>query len=208
MIIDISEYQNVTSYPQALASGVQGVIARATIGQAGLDKDFLYRTDAIPPLNVYFGQYTVIKPLEDPIKQADWFLENICHLKQISPWGDWEWTSADGQSEKEWTQLTAKERIDFFFAFQQEIRLNLKGFVPGIYTNPYFWNQYFEGLDITPYRLWIASDKKDTPLLPNKCTNWTLWQYGSGQVQGIDGDVDLNKVNDGVELASLVCQVP
>ena len=76
-----------------------------------------------------------------------------------------------------------------------------------IYTNEGFWNSALQGSDaFSGHPLWVANyTTAAQPAIPNGWDDWVLWQYSNaGSVDGIDGDVDLDVLNDSVTLSSLI----
>ena len=60
------------------------------------------------------------------------------------------------------------------------------GFTPGIYTSTYWWNNYLN--NVKDYIRWVAQWN-------TTCTyngNYLIWQYGTENIDGINGEVDAN----------------
>lgn len=68
--------------------------------------------------------------------------------------------------------------------------LDQKGFIPGWYSYTNFINSYIDTSILSDYPLWVA-DYRSTLGYQGQ---YDIWQYtSSGQVDGIDGNVDLNR---------------
>ena len=68
------------------------------------------------------------------------------------------------------------------------------GYTPGVYSSISWWKSYLNYSALSSYKIWIA--RFNTVLSGGNYT-WTgrcdYWQYsGSGSVDGISGNVDLN----------------
>ena len=64
--------------------------------------------------------------------------------------------------------------------------LKAAGFTPGIYTSTYWWNNYLN--NVKDYIRWVAQWN-------TTCTyngNYLIWQYGTKNIDGINGEVDAN----------------
>ena len=68
---------------------------------------------------------------------------------------------------------------------------------PIVYTYPVFWEDKLGNpTQFSNYPLWVANFETRTPFIPSAWRNWTFHQYSeSGQIQGIQGNVDLNQFN-------------
>lgn len=88
-----------------------------------------------------------------------------------------------------------------------QLRANLQQFLdacesylgvkPIIYTGVFFYNTYLSQ-QFKGYQFFIARYSKDEPTL-NDAQNWDLWQFTDrGRVQGINGHVDVSRMNMGL----------
>lgn len=72
-----------------------------------------------------------------------------------------------------------------------------------IYTSPGFWNANVAPNWIweMPYDLWVAHWGVPAPTIPQKWTNWVLWQYTTTlRIPGIDSYEDGNRARDTLDL--------
>jgi len=69
------------------------------------------------------------------------------------------------------------------------------GYEVAIYASPGFIESYLQGHDLDGVKLWIAHyTNKPNPRTPGWKTYW-MWQYtDQGNVKGINGNVDLNRL--------------
>lgn len=84
-------------------------------------------------------------------------------------------------------ELSMQERTQYCITFCETIKR--AGYTPMIYGNIYTFNLMLDMEKLEDYDKWFAS-YTDAPYFPY---DFKIWQYSkSGQVAGIDGDVDLN----------------
>jgi len=69
-----------------------------------------------------------------------------------------------------------------------------------IYTNQNFSNLYLDS-SFANYKLWFASPSS-SPSVTNVWSQYTMWQYGSGNVSGISGKVDIDHATSGILINS------
>ena len=189
--IDISHWQGTIDWAQVAAAGKSFAIAKATEG-IGYRDDTYTRNQAQAMANgLKFGAYHFARPENDPVREADWFVDNANYQRgMIIPTLDLERTGGRGPTGlTNWTKAWV-QRV--------EERLGVK---PMIYMSPSFWRTNLNdttwfadnGYDV----LWIAHWGVQTPLPPAANwggKGWTFWQYtSSGSVPGIVGRVDLNR---------------
>jgi len=74
---------------------------------------------------------------------------------------------------------------------------NKYGVKPIIYTSQNYCSQLNNPAAFADYTLWVASyTAAHTPTMPASWNNWAIWQYAeNGSVQGVTGDVDMNRYN-------------
>ena len=90
-------------------------------------------------------------------------------------------------AKKQGVSINKTKATAFAYAFLKEI--NKGGYIPGLYTNIDFSNNYFFKNIQREYDLWIAQySSRSTYSGPH-----VMWQYSeSGRVPGISGNVDMN----------------
>ena len=189
--IDISHWQGTINWSMVAAAGKSFAIAKATEGVGYRDDTYARnRTNAMAN-GLKFGAYHFARPENDPVREADWFVDNADYQHgMLIPTLDLERTGGRGPTGlTNWTKA---------WLGRVQARLGVK---PMIYMSPHFWRtnlndtRWFadNGYDV----LWIAHWGVSTPQPPAENwggKGWTFWQYTSdGVVPGISGRVDLNR---------------
>ena len=189
--IDISHWQGTIDWRQVAAAGKSFAIAKATEGVGYRDDTYARNKAGAMSNGLKFGAYHFARPENDPIREADWFVDNADYEQgMLIPTLDLERTGGRGPTGlTNWTKSWL-QRV--------EERLGVKAM---IYMSPYFWRtnlndtRWFadNGYDV----LWVAHWHVAVPQPPAENwggKGWTFWQYTSdGRVPGISGRVDLNR---------------
>ena len=189
--IDISHWQGTIDWRQVAAAGKSFAIAKATEGVGYRDDTYARNKAGAMSNGLKFGAYHFARPENDPVREADWFVDNAAYEQgMLIPTLDLERTGGRGPTGlTNWTKSWLR---------RVEERLGVK---PMIYMSPYFWRtnlndtRWFadNGYDV----LWVAHWHVATPQPPAENwggKGWTFWQYTSdGRVPGISGRVDLNR---------------
>ncbi|MDO5614908.1 MAG: GH25 family lysozyme [Cruoricaptor ignavus] len=188
--LDISHYQNPKDIQwDSLAIGnrtipLKFVVLRATMGNRSKDKHFDEYWATAKKHNLIRGAYHFYRADEDPVKQANNFLESV-KLEQgdLVPVLD---------IEKNPLRYSKKELI-------KNLKIWLKiveekyGKKPIIYTYYYYYRDNLKG-EFDEYPLWLAN--YNNVLQPSPNEDWQLWQFTeNGIVYGINSKVDLNVFN-------------
>lgn len=189
--IDVSHWQGTIDWAKVKASGRTFAIAKATEGVGFMDDKYLRNKAGAIAQGLKFGAYHFAQPGNDPVQEADWFVNNADYQHgMLIPTLDLERTG--GRSVAALTSWVKAwlSRVDE--------RLGVK---PMIYVSPSFWRTYMgdtrwfadNGYGI----LWVANWGVSSPSVPATSwggRSWTFWQYTSdGTVPGISGRVDLNR---------------
>lgn len=192
-IIDISHYQEVTSWAQ-IAKNVDAVILKATQGRGLTSNAYLFTDSKFHefakaaianriPLGAY--HFFTGSTEADAVKEADYFCEVLAPYRDklmfavcdAENYGN-RWLLGLSRS-----QFTAN--INAFCA-----RVESHGITAVNYTNVDHINSYINARDI-PYPCWCASYGSRKPTVPGG--NLIAWQYTSeGRVPGISNNVDMN----------------
>ena len=189
--IDVSHWQGNIEWPQVAAAGKSFAIVKATEGVGYKDDKYDRNKAGAMGNGLKFGAYHFARPENDPVREADWFVDNSDYEHgMLIPTLDLERTGGRGPTGlTNWTKAWLA-RVD--------ARLGVK---PMIYMSPYFWRtnlnntRWFadNGYEV----LWIAHWHVESPSPPAENWGghgWTFWQYTSdGRVPGISGRVDLNR---------------
>lgn len=186
--IDVSYYQGTIDWAKAKADGVEYAFIRVSDGLNTPDTKFDLNWQQTRAKGILHGAYQFFRPAQDPIAQADLLLGKIGTPMpdDLPPVIDVE---ADGGLAPATVAAKVKQWIDHVEA--------AIGKRPIIYTGFYFWRDQVGAPDETASPLWHA--QYSTAACPNIAPpwqDWAFWQYtSSGSVNGITGNVDMNRFN-------------
>lgn len=186
-IIDIASWQGYPDFSAVARDGIVGVIVKATEGTWYRNPTFAHGWQESKANGLYRGSYHYAQPAYcDPREEADYFLDAVG--EQGLEQGD---VLALDLEEHAHVDMT-----DYALTFMRRIE-EREGFKPLLYTGPWIINQYnIGGPEIAEYGLWLASYRSSMPPAPSDWEFIALWQYSaSGQVRGINGNVDMNLFN-------------
>ena len=189
--IDVSKHNGNINWKKVKDDGIKFVIIRAGYGSSTVDEKFEeYIKGAIKEnidVGIYWFSYAIS---EEKAK-----LEAVKCMEVINPYKDkitypvfydFEYDSVN-YAKKQGVKINKTKATEFAYAFLKEIEKG--GYIPGLYTNIDFSNNYFFKSLQRDYDLWIAQ-------YASRCSYsepHVMWQYSeSGRVSGIDGDVDLD----------------
>lgn len=187
---DISHYQeqkDISWDSLSIANGsikLDFVVMRATMGNKKKDKNFDNFWEAAKENELIRGAYHFYKPDEDPILQANNYLESV-QLEEgdLVPVVDIEKIPRRKSHEKfiedlkTWLQIVEEKY----------------GKKPIIYTYYYYYKDYLRD-EFNDYPLWLANYNNVT--IPSPEDDWKMWQFTeNGIVNGINAKVDLNVYN-------------
>ncbi|MEO7093191.1 MAG: GH25 family lysozyme [Polyangiales bacterium] len=186
--IDVSYYQGTIDWTKVKADGVEYAFVRVSDGLATIDNKFDLNWSQTRAKGILHGAYQFFRPAQDPIAQADLLLSKIGTpmADDLPPVIDVE---ADGGLTP--AQVAAKVKIWIDHV------TGAIGKRPIVYTGYYFWRDQVGAPDQTDSPLWHA--QYSTVACPNIAPpwqDWAFWQYtSSGSVNGIAGNVDMNRFN-------------
>jgi lysozyme len=193
--IDVSRWQGTIRWSEVAADGIDFAIARATQGNTYQDVEYARNKERAEANGIAFTAYHFASPdksFNDAINEADHFVDTASlGPGNLRPVLDLEQTGGLGQKKlRKWAKA---------WLARVESRLGVK---PLIYTSPSFWrdrmgnSRWFAD---NGYKLWIAHWGATAPRVPAQNwggRGWTIWQYSNcGSVEGIDGCVDLDRLN-------------
>lgn len=191
-VVDISVHQTpgVIDYDK-LASSIDGAILRASIR----NKDLVNRKDTAVERHYYelnkrgvplgFYHYSRAITEEEAIAEAN-FVLNIVKNKKVSlP------IYIDIEDHDRQLKSTKNQISKVADAFCKAIRRN--GYVAGIYSYPWFADEYLTKEVRDSNEFWIAEWKKDQKYPNYNKSHYDSWQYSStGGVDGYKYDIDKN----------------
>ena len=184
--IDVSSYQGNINWEQVKASGIQFAILRSTLKNGKPDVKFIEYLKGCDDnkIDVSVYKYSYALTEEQSIAEANTVISLL-----------------NGRKCKIWLDLEDKSQISLGKAGILKIANAFiktcedKGYSVGIYCNLNWIKNYIDD-SLKKYDLWIARYGKNNGQLEDEYkpnVNETIWQYSSkGQVNGIQGNVDLN----------------
>ncbi len=166
---------------------LQFVLLRATMGNRNADKHFKDFWELSKKNKLIRGAYHFYRADEDPVIQANNFLENVkLESGDLPPVLDIE------KIPKLKTDEKLKEDLKVWLTIVEKAY----GKKPILYTYYYFYKDFLAE-DFKDYPLWLAN-YNDVPS-PNPEDNWDFWQFSeNGIVYGINTKVDINIYNGGL----------
>jgi GH25 family lysozyme M1 (1,4-beta-N-acetylmuramidase) len=193
--VDVSRWNGTVDWEAAYADGVRFVMVKATESDWYQSPTYQDQYDGAYSAGMIRGAYHFATPDDtDGATQARWFVENG---------GDW---TADGYTlpgvlDIEYNPygstcygLSKSDMIAWITDFNEEY-IALTGRAPLVYTNQDWWNSCVGSSDLPQTNpLWVAYWSSGDPALPSGWDTYTFWQYtAEGSVEGVEGDVDLNR---------------
>lgn len=196
--IDISHYQKHIDWSDLREASLQDhpvrfVIIKATEGCAIFDQTFNDNYHKARQYGFVRGAYHFYIPGSDAGRQADFFMSQA-HLQpgDLPPVLDVEKSGG----------LSPAELQEGVRTWLQQVG-NHYGVKPIIYTNYAFKMKYLNTPEFDAYPFWIAHYYKDQLEYQG---DWVMWQYTDcGHVKGIQGDVDCNVFNGGLNDLIQLC---
>ena len=195
-LLDVSRYQGTIDWPTVVKQGVSGVYL--AMGRGVTTDEQLETNTAVTRQNsILAGFYWAILPNHDIVRQANAFIEAY----KVYAWGDNFILPPAVDCERD--GVTAKDIKLFVDTFERKTKVKTI-----IYTRAEWWNRTVPKAAtwLKGRLLWVAHYGTIIPDLPHHWDNYFLHQYtDEGRVQGIRGDVDLNRfVGSEKELRKIV----
>lgn len=190
---DISHYQNTEDIRwDSLSIGnktipLEFVVMRATMGKKNADKNFDEFWISAKEHHLIRGAYHFYRADEDPVIQANNFLENVkLESGDLPPVLDIE----------KIPRTMSKEKLIENLKVWCKIVEETYGEKPIVYTYYHYYKDYLKG-EFDEYPLWLAN-YNDVPQ-PSPDDSWDFWQFSeNGIVYGINSKIDLNIYNGGI----------
>jgi len=187
---DISHYQNREDIKwDSLSIGnktipLEFVVMRATMGNRNADKHFDEFWGKAKKHQLIRGAYHFYRADEDPVIQANNFLDNVkLESGDLPPILDIE------KIPKRKTNKKLIEDLKIWCKIVEETY----GEKPIIYTYYHYYKDFLKG-EFDDYPLWLAN-YNDVPT-PSPDSDWNFWQFTeNGIVHGINTKVDLDIYN-------------
>ncbi|TNJ68239.1 glycoside hydrolase [Paenibacillus hemerocallicola] len=187
-IIDVSKWQGVIDWAAVAASGVKGVMIKATEGIGYTDPLFRSHYAGATDAGLAVGFYHYCHP-ETPntaAREAEDFLAAVTGLPVTLPYAlDVEGEAAD---------LGPSRLTDWCHGWLETVEQR-SGHRVMIYSGASFARSYL-GSKLARWPLWVAHYKVNQPMANGTWDRWAMFQYSeSGRVGGIAGNVDLNEMD-------------
>ena len=188
--IDMSHYQRKEDIKwDSLSIGnraipIEFVVLRATMGNRSADRHFDEFWELAKKHKLIRGAYHFYRADEDPVRQANNFLDNVkLEEGDLPPVLDIEKIPRRKSNEKLVEDLKIWCRI-------VEEKYGKK---PIIYTYYHYYKDFLKG-EFDDYPLWLAN--YNDVLVPSPDDSWQIWQFTEkGIVYGINTKVDVNVYN-------------
>ena len=182
--IDVSNHNGNIDFAKVAADSIAFVYIKATEGESHKDKRFARNIHEARKAGLKAGAYHFFRKDVDGKAQASHFIATIRGVKtdlppvvDVEDWGNSHFT-------------TDSKTIENLIAMITHLEKN--GLSPMIYTNKSCYRKYMQK-HLPKTRLWLCAFDHPRELSDY---NWTIHQYSHwGNVDGIEGDVDLNVFN-------------
>lgn len=181
--IDVSQWQGYINWNDVSADNIEFAIIRSSYGSSGIDNQFVNNMTNIAKTNIKTGAYHYTYALSSPgaISEANHFL-NV-----ISPY-EFSYPVVLDIEDSSLYPLGRQTITDIALTFCNI--LEKAGYYVSIYSNLNFINNYLDMSRLSTFDIWLAQWAQS----PTYTGNFGMWQYTStGSVNGITGDVDLDK---------------
>lgn len=194
VIIDLSHHNEISDFATIKASGILGIIHKATEGIGYTDPDYLKRRTAALDAGLLWGAYH-FADASKVAEQADHFLSFVDPEPTDLLVLDIEQNYANGQPAPSMNIPDAE-------TFVREIERQTGRF-PGLYSGSYIKELLgaSENQVLGNCWFWLAQYGA-TAVVPATWPYWTMWQYTDGQsgpephsVNGVVGPCDRDKFN-------------
>ena len=187
--VDVSRYQSEINWKTVADQDITFAFVKASEGETITDTHFCKNWAAIKDANIKRGAYHFFRPTTSVLTQAQNFIDNVVlEDGDLPPVLDVE--VLDGVPTEDLVKRiqTWLDIIELHF----QIR-------PIIYTNQKFFNEHL-AKNFKDYPLWVARYNNFFQPRPRNKKDWLFWQYGNkGNVDGIEGNVDLNVFNGSLD---------
>lgn len=189
--IDVSHYQGTINWDKVASDGVKFTYIKATGGKGFIDPEFKKNWNGSRESGLSRGAYHFFYAAEDPIEQAKHFLNVVGEFKRndLPPVLDVEITDHID------TENLRTRVLDWLKYVHEKT-----GKRPVIYSDIAFLDEHLNSTKLSEYPLWVADYQQSLGSLPISWQHagWYIWQHGQGNIQGIDGSVDLNIFNGSI----------
>lgn len=190
--IDISRYQGTVDFDRVAADRIDIVYMRAGEGNDYIDPEYERNYQQAREAGLKSGAYLYVTAttVDEGREQAKFFA-SLLQGKEFACRPVMDFENLRG--------LNRQTANDIALAFLQTLEEET-GVTPAIYTGAYKVEAVWDA-DLAAYPLWIAEYGAEEPKTTGAWKEWSGFQYtDKGQVDGIDGDVDLDRFRPGILL--------
>lgn len=190
--IDISRYQGTVDFDRVAADGIDIVYMRAGEGNDYIDPEYERNYQQAREAGLKSGAYLYVTAttVDEGREQAKFFA-SLLQGKEFACRPVMDFENLRG--------LNRQTANDIALAFLQTLEEET-GVTPAIYTGAYKVEAVWDPA-LAAYPLWIAEYGVEEPKTTGAWKEWSGFQYtDKGQVDGIDGDVDLDRFRPGILL--------
>lgn len=196
--IDVSNYSGAVDFKAVKKDGRDFVFVLATDGDNFRNELFKSQYGGAGKAGLFRGAYHFGRPNGSAIKQANHFLKTVDYRndgKSLPPALDME-APHEGPA---CYGLDHKEMKKWIEDFVDKVKKTTKRDAI-IYTNPTWWRECTgNSKAFKDNPLWISEWGVNKPDKIGGWAGYTFWQYSdSGHVDGVNGNVDVNRFNGGV----------
>jgi lysozyme len=195
VVIDLSHFNAVTSFPAIKAGGIVGVIHKATQGTGVTDATYASRRTQALAAGLWWGAYH-FGTNADGAAQADYF------LSVVDP-GPTDLLVLDFEQNGSST-MTLEQAEQFVSRVCERT-----GRYPGFYSDGLIGSLLGSSVNQTLRQCWLwRAEYGAAPIVPPTWPTWTMWQYTDGEhgngpyeVPGLGGSgtCDRDKFNGGMD---------
>ncbi len=195
VVIDLSHYNEVTSFAQVKSGGILGVVHKATQGTNSTDPTYASRRPQALAAGLWWGAYH-FGTNADGAAQAQHFLSVVNPGPTDLIALDFEENGSD--------QMTVAQAEQFVTTVYDQT-----GRYPGFYSDSLIGSLLGSGVNTTLRQCWFwRAEYGASPIVPPTWPTWTMWQYTDGthgdgphSVPGIGGPgtCDRDKFNGSLQ---------
>ncbi len=196
MIIDISHHNGIIDWALVAKDpqGISGAIMKATEGATGADKRLARNIQGCKDNGLDWGCYH-FATWNNENEVLDAKQEAAHFIQRVQGFGTPTLPMVLDIESNNPIPYTRQEMIDFVAAFLSEVKA--AGYETAIYASPGFLNSYLPANH--PFKnekLWVADYTNGINPVPGWTKYWLHQYTEKGKVQGIAGNVDLNRFVD------------
>lgn len=195
--IDVSHHQGTIDWAAVKGAKCDFAFIKATEGQTFVDSNFKRNREAANAAGLIVGAYHFFRNTSTPEGQVDNFVRTVGPISagDLPP-------VLDLEVPNQWNFPT-EERMQRILEWIDALRNRLGNHIhPIIYLSPSFADDILNNDNrLKDHPLWLAHyTSADAPRVPRPWDEWTFWQWtNKGRMNGIKGDVDLNRFHGGRE---------